>query len=92
VNKEILGKLGRTAGDRVKVDVRLDKGPAVVSVPPALQTALKAAPRAKATFDNLAPSHRKAYAQWISSAKRAETLDRRVRSAVQMLIKGKTLA
>jgi uncharacterized protein YdhG (YjbR/CyaY superfamily) len=91
VNKETLGRLGRAAGDPVKVELELDKGPAVIAIPPALRAALKAAPRAKATFDKLAPSHRKAYSQWISSAKRAETQDRRARSAVQMLLKGKTL-
>jgi uncharacterized protein YdhG (YjbR/CyaY superfamily) len=92
VNKEILSRLGRAAGDPVKVELELDRGPAVVAAPPALRAALKAEPRAKATFDKLAPSHRKAYAQWISSAKRAETQDRRARSAVQMLMKGQTLS
>jgi uncharacterized protein YdhG (YjbR/CyaY superfamily) len=70
---------------------QIDKGRAIVAVPPALRTALKAAPRAKAAFDRLAPSHRKAYAQWISSAKGVETRDRRARSAVKMLMEGKTL-
>jgi len=91
VNKEILKKLDRAAGDSVKVVMELDKGPVVVAIPPALRTALKAEPRAKVMFDQLAPSHQKAYAQWIISAKRTETRDRRVRAAVQMLIEGKTL-
>lgn len=91
VNKEILSRIGRAAGDSVKVELQLDKGPAVVAIPPALRTALKAASRAKAAFDRLASSHRKAYAQWISSAKRAETQGRRARSAIQMLMEGKTL-
>ena len=91
VGKELLKKLDRAAGDTVKVELQLHKGPAVVAVPRALRVALKAEPRAKAAFDKLAPSHRKAYAQWISSAKRAETQDRRARSAIQMLMEGKTL-
>ena len=91
VGKELLKKLDRAAGDSVKVELQLDKDPPVVPIPPDLRTALKEAPRAKAAFDRLAPSHRKAYAQWISSAKGAETRDRRARSAVQMLMEGKTL-
>jgi uncharacterized protein YdeI (YjbR/CyaY-like superfamily) len=71
--------------------MEVDKGPVVVAVPPALRTALKAEPRAKTRFDRLAPSHKKAYAHWISSAKQTETRERRVRAAVQMLIEGKTL-
>jgi uncharacterized protein YdhG (YjbR/CyaY superfamily) len=70
---------------------KLEKGRAVVAIPPALRTALKAEPQAKAAFDHLAPSHRKAYAQWISSAKGVETRDRRARGAVKMLMEGKTL-
>lgn len=91
VNKELLKKLDRVAGDSVKVVLALDTGPVVVAVPPALRTALKAKPRAKAVFDRLAPSHRKAYARWISSAKRMETQDRRAREAVRMIVEGKTL-
>ncbi len=91
VNREILKRLGRAAGDPVKVVMELDKGPVVVAVPPALRTALKAEPRAKTVFDKLAPSHQKAYANWISSAKRAETRDARVREAVRMLAEGRTL-
>jgi uncharacterized protein YdhG (YjbR/CyaY superfamily) len=61
------------------------------AIPLSLRKALKAAPRAKSAFDHMAPSHRKAYAQWVSSAKGAETRDRRAQSAVKMLMEGKTL-
>ena len=62
-----------------------------MDIPPALRKALKAKERAKMVFDGLAPSHRKAYSQWISSAKRPETRDGRVRAAVQMLLDGRTM-
>ncbi len=91
VNKELLKELDRAPGDAVKVVMELDMSPAIVAVPPALRTALKAEPRAKGVFDQLARSHQEAYAHWISSAKRTETRDRRVREAIQMLHEGKTL-
>jgi hypothetical protein len=91
VNRDMLKKLGLGPGDTVKVVMGRDEGPVVVDIPPALQKALKAKERAKTVFDGLAPSHRKAYAQWISSAKRPETRDGRVRAAVQMLLEGRTM-
>jgi len=54
VNRELLERLGRAAGDSVKVEIALDKGPAVIAIPPALRAALRATPRAKATFERLA--------------------------------------
>ncbi len=91
VNKEVLKKLDRAAGDSVKVVMGHDESPVAVAIPAALQNALKGEPRAKAVFDRLAPSHRKAYTEWISAAKRPETRDRRVRAALQMLVEGKAL-
>lgn len=69
----------------------LNKEP-IPDVPPALMSALKKEPRARAAFERLAPSHRKAYVQWVSEAKREETRDRRARSAVQKLISSKSPA
>jgi len=67
-----------------------DKGRSAVDIPPVLRAALSAAPRAKAAFDALAPSHRTEYVRWIGSARKEETRDRRVLAAVRMLEEGGT--
>jgi Bacteriocin-protection, YdeI or OmpD-Associated len=43
---------------------------------------------ARARWDALPPSHQREYAEWITSAKKPETRDRRVAEAVRMLVAG----
>lgn len=59
-----------------------------VAVPKDLSTAFTRVPRAKRSFDALAPSHRREYVQWITEAKRDETRQRRVEQAIEKLQKG----
>jgi uncharacterized protein YdeI (YjbR/CyaY-like superfamily) len=47
------------AGDEVDVSIELDVAPRTVEVPEALAMALAADPKAQATFENLAFTHRK---------------------------------
>ncbi len=65
--------------------------PSVVVLPPYLERALKGAPRAWAYFQQLAPSYRRAYIDWIDSAKRQETKEKRLREAISLLAAGKKL-
>ena len=51
-------------------------------VSPELEAALAENPRAKDNFYNFAPSYRKQYIWWITSAKRAETREKRIRETV----------
>lgn len=56
--------------------------------PDDLQAALARAPQARRFFEQLAPSHQKQYLYWISSAKRAETRQRRVAETLRRLTAG----
>jgi uncharacterized protein YdeI (YjbR/CyaY-like superfamily) len=56
---------------------------------PELATALDRAPKAKAAFDNFAPSHRREYLDWIAEAKRDETRQKRIATTIQWLTEGK---
>ena len=51
---------------------------------------LKRHPAAGTTFENLSPSHRREYLEWIVGAKREETRARRMATAVGWLAAGKT--
>ena len=59
-------------------------------VPVALARALARHARARSTFDALAPSHRREYAEWIAEAKRDDTRERRVAQAIEWLAEGKS--
>ena len=63
----------------------------VPRMPRDLGAALRAAPEAKACFDAFPPSKRKEYLEWIVAAKRPETRARRVATAIDQLVEGKSL-
>jgi uncharacterized protein YdeI (YjbR/CyaY-like superfamily) len=78
------------AGDVVDVTLELDAAPREVDVPEVLAAALAADPQAKASFDQMAFTHRKEYARWVADAKQEETRQRRVRQALEMIRAAKT--
>ena len=56
---------------------------------PNFASALAKADKAKSTFDNFPPSCRREYLEWISEAKREETRNKRIATAVEWLAEGK---
>jgi hypothetical protein len=90
LSKEVRTGAGVEAGDNVEVSLELDATPREVEVPEALAVALAADPQAKASFEQMAFTHRKEYARWIAEAKKEETRERRVGQAVEMIRAGKS--
>jgi uncharacterized protein YdeI (YjbR/CyaY-like superfamily) len=58
-------------------------------VPKDLAAALKTNAKAAATFKQFAPSHRRAYVEWITGAKRDETRQTRLATTMEWLAEGK---
>ncbi len=87
-NKAMQSAADWTPGKAVDVVVEADTTPRTVAPPKDLKAALAKSAKAKATFAGLAPSHRKAYVDWITEAKRAETREKRLKEAVARLEKG----
>jgi uncharacterized protein YdeI (YjbR/CyaY-like superfamily) len=58
-------------------------------VPENFSVALKKNAKAKKTFDNLSPSCKREYVEWIEDAKREETRQKRLRTAIDWLNQGK---
>lgn len=56
-----------------------------------IEKALKADKKAWENFNNLAPSYRKQYVGWLTSAKKQETTQRRIREAIRLLTENKKL-
>ncbi|HEY5879942.1 MAG TPA: YdeI/OmpD-associated family protein [Nakamurella sp.] len=86
LRKAQLAEFGLAAGDSVSVTVEPDLAPRTVELPAELDSALAAAPPAREAFDRLSFSHRREYAQWVGSAKRADTRGRRAAAAVERLL------
>ncbi len=88
LRKDVKAKVGKSHGDTVSVTIQKDTEERIVEVPQELQDAFKKAPEAKAFYETLSYTNRKEYARWVSSAKRAETKERRLQKSIEMLNKG----
>ncbi len=72
-------------GDTVEIDLNLDTTPRTIEVPLELQKALDKNKSAKANFENLVPSKKKAMALSVKEAKSEETKKRRIEKAIEQL-------
>ncbi len=88
LRKDVKAKVGKGHGDTVHVTIQKDTEERIVEIPQELQNAFKTAPAAKAFYDTLSYTNRKEYARWVSSAKRAETKERRLNKTIEMLKDG----
>ena len=61
-----------------------------IPIPSAFRTALGKNRRAKTSFDELSPSHRREYLEWITEAKTDATRDKRITTAVEWISEGKS--
>ena len=73
----------------VKVPARAKRKATPSRVPAYFTAALKASPKAAATFKALSTSHRNEYVEWIAGAKQAATREKRLATALQWLAQGK---
>jgi hypothetical protein len=89
VSAEHRAAAGVAGGQEVDVDIELDTAPRQVSVPPDLAAALKAAPRARATFDALSYSNQSWHVLQVTGAKTDETRRRRVERSIEILTEGR---
>lgn len=61
-----------------------------IEVPDYFMAELKKNKKALAVFEKFAPSHRKEYLEWITSAKREETRNKRIVEAIEWMVEGKS--
>jgi uncharacterized protein YdeI (YjbR/CyaY-like superfamily) len=73
----------------VKPTTRRQSKPKKLTVPADLKSALQKNAKAQKTFERFSYSHKKEYVDWITGAKRDETRQRRLKTAIQWLAHGK---
>src|SRR5436190_12305818 len=89
ISKALQLAAGANAGEMVVVELTRVGDEPEVRVPSDLITALKTAGKAQALWLEITPMARREWIRWVSSAKQAETRDRRIENACDMLTKGK---
>ena len=60
-----------------------------IEIPKYFAAALKKNAKAKKTFENLSPSNRREYLEWVTEAKREETRRQRLATSIEWLAEGK---
>jgi uncharacterized protein YdeI (YjbR/CyaY-like superfamily) len=68
--------------------VKKEKAP--LRIPPYFTAALKGNPKAFSTFNDLSPSHKREYIEWITEAKTDGTREKRIETTLQWLAEGKS--
>ena len=89
VSADVRAKAGVAGGDEVDVTIELDTETREVTVPADFGALLAADAEAERFYNTLSYTHKSAYVQWIESAKKDETRQRRLAEAVQMLRAGR---
>jgi uncharacterized protein YdeI (YjbR/CyaY-like superfamily) len=72
--------------------IKVEKKPAVkkpLTIPKELTAALNKNKKAKETFENFPPSHKREYAEWINEAKTDVTKNKRLETAIEWMTEGK---
>jgi uncharacterized protein YdeI (YjbR/CyaY-like superfamily) len=72
----------------VKAPARARKR-AALAEPEPFRRALDGSPEARAAFDAMPPSQRREYIEWVAEAKREDTRDRRIATALEWIAEGK---
>ncbi len=90
VDRKLRDAAGVRAGDTVTLEIVPAAEEPEPKIPTDLRKALALAPaKAREVWSDITPRARRDWVQWITSAKQAETRERRVHTACDMLAKGK---
>ena len=86
VTREIRDRIGKQPGDEVWVTVEKDEAERKVDLPEDFGALLQQRPDALAIYEKLSYTHKKEYMQWLNSAKTAATREKRMQTALEMLL------
>ena len=89
VGRALREAAGAAAGDVVALELAPAAEQPEPRVPADLRQALAAAPQARTQWRDITPIARRDWIAWITSARKPETRERRVRTACEMLASGK---
>ncbi|MET0808755.1 MAG: YdeI/OmpD-associated family protein [Pseudoxanthomonas sp.] len=92
VGRALREAAGAVVGDTVALEITPVAVEPEPGVPVDLRKALAAAPAARAQWNSLTPVARRDWIHWITSGKKAETRERRIVNACDMLASGKRRA
>jgi hypothetical protein len=78
INKTIRAQLGKDAGDSVRVLIQEDTEERILETPQLLKVFFRKEKGLKFIFDKMSYTHRKEYIDWLTGAKKEDTLQNRL--------------
>jgi hypothetical protein len=91
LTKEIRDRALIKVGDTISVDLAKDTVPQAIGTPDDFLASLEKNKKALENFNDLALSYQKQYVVWLDEAKKAETRQKRITKAVDLLALGRHL-
>lgn len=85
ITQAIRAKISKQPGDEITVTIKKDTENKIDPLPQPLRDALSQNKQAGDFFNSLTPSQKNRFITFISSAKKQETLDARLKKVIQML-------
>ena len=85
ITKDIRKKLGKDQGDIISVQVEKDEEERIVEIPEDFAKLMEENSGAKEFYESLSYSGKRKYVNWINSAKKAETRQKRIEEAILKL-------
>jgi hypothetical protein len=88
ITKKIRSEINKQPGDFVHVVITKDDEERIVEIPEDFQKQLDENEKAKVFYKTLSYSNQKKFVDWVSSAKKLETREKRIEEAIEMLAEG----
>ena len=85
VTKDIRNKISKTYGDTIKVVIEKDVEDRNIEVPEKLNAMFNDNKDAHEFYESLSYSQKKKYVEWINSAKKKETFEKRINEVINKL-------
>lgn len=85
LTKEVRDNIGKEVGDTITVEIEKDEEVRIVELPEDFKNAINENIEAKDFYESLSYSAKRKYVQWITSAKKVETREKRINEAVVKL-------
>lgn len=85
VTKDIRNKISKTYGDTIKVVIEKDVEDRNIEVPEKLNVMFNDNKDACEFYESLSYSQKKKYVEWINSAKKEETFEKRIKETIKKL-------
>lgn len=86
ITQKIRAAIGKNPGDIVHVVLKKDDEPRIIEIPEDFKKLFEENRQAMDFFNTLSYTNRKEYVQWINSAKKAKTREKRLNESIKMLL------